>query len=810
MSRVYIMKNGELKLIVSSLLPDALPLNKLILHEEINGLDYIIFAVPSSHPDAKQIQIGDWAVIKDPDGIHRAFVIVEQDRSDNGQGDSLVEFRTEELAYNELNDHIVEDVRPTFANGRLALTKILEGSLWSPGIVETSGNKTFNVYYEPAIAGIQKMIDKYKCEVRFRVSLDSTNRVVGRYVDLLSRLGTNRGKRFEWGKDITGIEQFSDGKPLKTALYGRGKGEETDSGGYGRRITFKDVVWSVDKGDPVDKPFGQEWVGDPNALAQYGHINLDGTRRHKYGVYINEEQTDPVALLQETYDYLKSLTQPQVSFKVKVQDLEQVSSREYAHEAVRIGDTCYVIVRKNNWDVEVTARVMEIDRDLLLPENSECVIGNVLAVVTDLIKDVQTEVEKKVGMNDPIGWLQGVIDAARSEFHSNNGYVYITDKDGILITNRPKDNIDNLPDKAIQLKSAGLAISSSRNPDGTWNWTTFVTGDQVIADCINAGRIRTDNVQIGDAGGQVLISGGNITIKGGGLEVYSTPDASDSGVMIKGNKISTNFIKNNEFLRQPNETTDWQLYPGVKYDAATSKITVDCSTTMNFIGINQTFDVYHPKATFQALFKTNLIGGTTPKSCRIVIYNYDSKGNQLATNIKTETFSLYQEKLLLTMPVTFPVGTVRSKLWVQVEMDYNMTNGMEILWVKGSYDDLVTQDQLRMYPKDVYNLDSNPEIQMFAITVNVGSNLVADTVYNIGRINFDRTFSPISTTGRIICLLQPHSSNSNAYQAVSFGIDNSGFTLSITTNRAIPSGTTLTIHGLAYRVDYYASITKSL
>ncbi|MHC5848273.1 phage tail spike protein, partial [Streptococcus pyogenes] len=65
---------------------------------------------------------------------------------------------------------------------------------------------------------------------------------------------------------------------IVTCLIGRGKGEEIQHEeaepkdveghlpqeerrqGYGRRIEFTDVVWSVEKGDPIDKPAGQNFV----------------------------------------------------------------------------------------------------------------------------------------------------------------------------------------------------------------------------------------------------------------------------------------------------------------------------------------------------------------------------------------------------------------------------------------------------------------------------------------------------------------------------------------------------------------------
>lgn len=76
--------------------------------------------------------------------------------------------------------------------------------------------------------------------------------VITRYVDLRAMVGTDTGKQFVYSKDILSIEREVDSSTLVTALYGRGKGVETETGGYGRRLTFADVVAD-------DKPVGQEW-----------------------------------------------------------------------------------------------------------------------------------------------------------------------------------------------------------------------------------------------------------------------------------------------------------------------------------------------------------------------------------------------------------------------------------------------------------------------------------------------------------------------------------------------------------------------
>src|SRR5690606_11500008 len=161
------------------------------------------------------------------------------------------------------------------------------------------------------------------------------NRITRRYIDILSRRGTFTGKRFEYGKDIQSIKREIDYSQVKTALYGFGESTVND----GPRVDFADVVWSKANGDPVDKPAGQRWVGDPEALARDGH---DAGARHRFGVY--ESQTGgPGQLLLETWQELQRRSWPIVTYELDVIVLEQLVGRD--HEQVRLGDGVYVIDR---------------------------------------------------------------------------------------------------------------------------------------------------------------------------------------------------------------------------------------------------------------------------------------------------------------------------------------------------------------------------------------------------------------------------------------------------------------------------------
>ncbi|PNB37046.1 hypothetical protein C1X64_40000, partial [Pseudomonas sp. GW456-E7] len=76
------------------------------------------------------------------------------------------------------------------------------------------------------------------------------------------------------------------------------------------------------KGDPVDKPLGQEWVGDPDLLKRLGRLK-NGELIHREGQYNNEDITDPAELLKATYNHLiTTASKTEVNYELSVQLLQ--------------------------------------------------------------------------------------------------------------------------------------------------------------------------------------------------------------------------------------------------------------------------------------------------------------------------------------------------------------------------------------------------------------------------------------------------------------------------------------------------------
>ncbi|MEV5038868.1 phage tail protein [Peribacillus frigoritolerans] len=363
------------------------------------------FNAAGNHEDSQHIVSENQVAFMDKDGLFRLFTIKEPERTDGEDGPIITAIC--EAAMLELNDEVIEDVRPYNVTLKTAITKALEGVRWKVGEVAELGLNSTNYYYITPTEAITECINTWGGELRDRVEIEG-NRITGRFIDVLPRRGEDIGKRWEIDKDILSITERVQSNP-KTALYGRGSSLEVEdeegeaTGGFTRKITFADIEWKVKNGDPVDKPKGQKWVGDPEALIVFGRKNADGAMRHRKGIFESSEQEDPAVLLQETWEALQEQKHPIRNFEMSVFLLENIIG--YEHEKVRLGDTTFALDYSFAKPIEVEERVISFEYDVSDPDRSGVVeLGNFIDLYSDDARLDQIESE----LNDNKGiWNNG-------------------------------------------------------------------------------------------------------------------------------------------------------------------------------------------------------------------------------------------------------------------------------------------------------------------------------------------------------------------------------------------------------------------
>jgi phage minor structural protein len=673
-TKLWVLDREEvLRTVLSNVGPS--PLLSAVHREQLNGEHTLSFEIAADNEDAQYVEEEGIVVRQDDDGNYDEFVIREIE-DENGEG--LTKLVLCEHSYTELIDHPVRDIRPQDRDAGYILNQILNGSRWKVGTVSVSGTVTTTFYGTNALDCIQQLAEMFDAELKFRVEF-SGNQVTDRFVDFLARRGNDTGKRFEYGKDIKGIKRKINSKDVVTALIGRGKGEEsTDSngnptGGYGRKITFEDVEWSVANGDPVDKPLGQDWVGDPDALQQFGRKS--GTSKvHRTRFIDFEEETDPAKLLQLTWDALQNVKVPPVTYEMEVLDLEKLSGLE--HEAVRIGDTVLVVDRTFSPELRVYARVIEIERNLLDPTDTKVVLGNFVPVFGEKEKlyDVETRLKEQADRlndalqpGDPIqtSWLQGEIDTLNNELKGGGGKTTWTN-DRIEILDKPPD--EN-PGSSILLVDGKVAVSNEKQ-NGEFVYRNAITGDGIVADEIKVGYFRWERGQ----GGVILLGGaqdgnGQLTVLDENGEVVADLSAARGGF----DTLRVGQLYSPSVVQVLQEDVDFYVDPINGDDDLNDGL----STTSPFKSIQKAIDVC-PKNLrgYCRIYVLNTTGAALDFPEYVYIYGYFGNGN-------LEIY--FPEEMNMTMQGGILIEDCFTRIKIyNAKVNYRDTEQRGVLWALNS------------------------------------------------------------------------------------------------------------------------------
>ena len=450
-------------------------------------------------PADTQLAAGDSIGFRCIDGRFRLFEIMQRDLV---EPDGVWEIHAVDKAVRELMDEPVEDVRARNIMVQSYVNRLLANTRFYVAYLDTSPTGTTSAYYESVWSAMEKAMEAYGVNIIPYYEIEG-GAVVNRCIAITANMGADRGRIFELGDDMSGIRVTYDDTNIKTALYGRGKGveiegdEEDDEVSYGRRLTFADVVWSKADGDPVDKPAGQEWVGDPDALAAFGR---DG--RNRFGFAIFENETDAEKLLEETWEQLQKQSEPAISISASVVDTERMMNR--AHEAVRLGDP--VLIRIPRRHIDIHANVTAIVRDYIKPEATQLTIANAQAAewgasAGRIMSRVQEQLDNyaaKAGVWDRSNAfdIDGVMDVMNNQIISTSGNWY-TDPDTGAIMLVSADGT-----KAMRLTGAGWQIADGKTGDA-WNWRTAATGSGIVADMITSGTVNTNLLNVTGSGTQL-------------------------------------------------------------------------------------------------------------------------------------------------------------------------------------------------------------------------------------------------------------------------------------------------------------------
>lgn len=342
-------------------------------------------------------------IIPDEDGTYIEFIIDTPIKYRSN--DSLTVEVYTSASYLQLKKAKV--IKPQKITGTASqhLGFALNGTEFRPGIVESNKTRTIDIErHTNPYAFIKRIANELNLEPRFRIETDG-NKVIGRFVDLLERVGQWQGREVEFGKDLLGIERKEDFSNIVTALIGLGPERED-----GTRLEI--------------------FVEDEEALQRWGRRNPQtGELMHLIEVYEPESYDLDMTesrLIELTENELEKRVNAIVEYKTDIADLEKVPGME--NKKIRFGDTIRIKDTGFNPPLYIEARVHTQDRSLSQPEKKKVVLGDYIEYTEEEVhaiwKSLQSQIRKRLEKLV----LVNIVSSAGNVFKNGVGSTQLTAK----------------------------------------------------------------------------------------------------------------------------------------------------------------------------------------------------------------------------------------------------------------------------------------------------------------------------------------------------------------------------------------------
>lgn len=453
--------------------------------DELNGEDSVdiatTFALKQGYRLVWVDRLGEVHehVCQDPKGLHAGGETVYMDTAINSICETYGDY--------------IEDKRPYGYGFLQALNVCLEPTRWTAGTVDQPGTVDMGLtFYHTNSRESLKSILECGGELETEIEV-SGGKVASRKVGIRSHRGAKGGhRRFTYTKDLASVSRTEHYGAI-TACYGYGKGIETDTGGYGRKLTFGDIN------------NGKNYVEDATALKLYGRPDGRGGHAHVFGQYENPNCEDAATLLAETRAYFNSRKEPGVTYEADVVDLVQFG-RDW--EGVAVGDDVQIVDTCFSPALRCEGRVTKLVTDEL-GGAMRVTLGNVTETITDMLLAQQQKVSSlskrssnwDVAASTPPSYLQQVMDSMNAQFNlAGNSYIHTSFERGLIFGSVPLDadgHSTTGDGMAMQLCSQGFRIASGCKADGSWDWRTFGTGKGFFAEFICFGTMLGDLIKAG-------------------------------------------------------------------------------------------------------------------------------------------------------------------------------------------------------------------------------------------------------------------------------------------------------------------------
>ena len=379
----------------------------------------------------------------------------------------------------------------TPATASEALLAALTGTArWTRGEVGITTTGSASFWRMSGWEALQELVNVWGGEVRADITVGSTG-VVSRSVSLVSHVGSSTAsRRFDYGFDTSGITRTVADQLWTARVMPLGAAQQTDAGGYGRKITIEDANDGV------------AWIENP-ATADLTRVP-DGSGGWEYPVQVVENGNCKTAdeLLAWATEHLDEWTTPKVSYEA---DVIQLSLAGMDAHGVAEGDEVAVVDRTFGTDgLRISGRALRIEEDLLQPSNTQITITNLRDTLGDTLGDLARANASTESMVTSMGayqassdYISSLLARLNSEANATGGYTYITEGQGIRTYDVPVSDplVGAEATSCVEVKGGTIRIATKQTADSDWDWRLVFTDGHVVAEMVTALNVTAGWIQ---------------------------------------------------------------------------------------------------------------------------------------------------------------------------------------------------------------------------------------------------------------------------------------------------------------------------
>lgn len=374
----------------------------------------------------------------------------------------------------DLADKVLIDVRPTDKLAEEALNIILNGTEFK-GHSNLSSISTSYYIRKNIVEALIGDIDN-----------SFLNRWGGEFycenfdVYINDRIGSDNGVRVEFGYNLNEIEEDINIEEVVTRII---------------PVGYNGVT--LDGNNPwIDSPIINKYTHPKMRVIEFSDIKVKENSDDEEGFdTIEEAREELINRCNKLFE--KDIDRPIVNYKIDMVNLANTTEYENFKILVNVnkGDTvtCYI----PHLDIDVKARVIDYEKDLLTGEYISIELGNATKDFFKDQSDIQNKVDEIFNSNGNVKaeTLEGAINALQTKFKALRDIAQPQKVRAMLF----EDRIEDSPTFGCMcLGTMGFEIASKFKPGTTeWDFRTFGTGQGFVADYIVTGILNAALIKAG-------------------------------------------------------------------------------------------------------------------------------------------------------------------------------------------------------------------------------------------------------------------------------------------------------------------------